>query len=117
MRIRQILWNLLHNAVKFTPRGGRIELNAATGADGVDVTVRDSGVGIDPKDLPHVFERFRQADGGTTRSYRGMGIGLALVKAFAELHGGTVSVESQPGRGTIFRVHIPRPAPPEETKK
>jgi signal transduction histidine kinase/HAMP domain-containing protein len=113
MRMRQVLWNLVHNAVKFTPRGGRIEVKAAAEDGGVSFAVSDSGVGIDPKDLPFIFERFRQADGSTTRAYRGMGIGLALVKAFVELHGGTVTAESQPGRGTTFRVNIPKPAASE----
>src|SRR5262249_54865090 len=78
MRMRQVLWNLVHNAVKFTNRGGRIEVVAEDGASAVTFTVSDNGVGIDPKDLPFIFERFRQADGSTTRAYRGMGIGLAL---------------------------------------
>ncbi len=114
MRMRQVLWNLVHNAVKFTPRGGRIEVSAAPVPGGVSFAVSDDGPGIDPKDLPHIFERFRQADGSTTRAYRGMGIGLALVKAFVELHGGTVTAESRPGRGTTFRVHIPKPAAEEK---
>ena len=113
VRVRQVLWNLLHNAVKFTPRGGRISLSARPGETGVDFVVRDTGVGVDPKDLPHIFERFRQGDGSSTRAYRGMGIGLSLVKAFVELHGGTVAAESQPGRGTAFRVHLPKLSPPE----
>ena len=108
VRVRQVLWNLLHNAVKFTPRGGQIELLARTTGSGVELTVSDTGVGVDPKDLPYIFERFRQADGGTTRAYRGMGIGLSLVKAFVELHGGTVTAESQPGHGTTFRVSLPK---------
>jgi signal transduction histidine kinase/HAMP domain-containing protein len=116
VRMRQVLWNLLHNAVKFTPRGGRIELSARADEGGAVLEVRDTGVGVDPKDLPYVFERFRQADGSATRAYRGMGIGLSLVKAFVELHGGTVTAESQPGRGTTFRVRIPRPATPEKTR-
>ncbi|MFI5180847.1 MAG: ATP-binding protein [Thermoanaerobaculia bacterium] len=114
VRMRQVLWNLLHNAVKFTPRGGRIDLSARAGEDGVDLVVKDTGAGIEPTDLPHVFDRFRQGDGKTERVSRGMGIGLSLVKAFVEMHGGTVRAESQLGRGAIFRVHIPKlpvPAP------
>ncbi|HUM01300.1 MAG TPA: GAF domain-containing sensor histidine kinase [Thermoanaerobaculia bacterium] len=114
VRVRQVLWNLLHNAVKFTPRGGRIALEARAGEAGVEFVVRDTGVGVDPKDLPYIFERFRQGDGSATRAYRGMGIGLSLVKAFVELHGGTVAAESQPGRGTTFRVHLPKLPPPDE---
>ena len=113
VRVRQVLWNLLHNAVKFTPRGGRISVTARAGEAGVDFVVRDTGVGVDPKDLPHIFERFRQGDGSSTRAYRGMGIGLSLVKAFVELHGGTVAAESLPGGGTTFRVHLPKLPPPE----
>ena len=113
VRLRQVLWNLVHNSVKFTPRGGKIEVEASVDDAGARFAVKDSGVGIDAKDLPFIFERFRQADGGTTRAFRGMGIGLALVKAFVELHGGTVQVESTPGRGTTMTVRIPRPpAPP-----
>jgi signal transduction histidine kinase len=71
------------------------------------------GVGIDAKDLPLIFERFRQIDGSSTRAYRGMGIGLALAKAFVELHGGTIQVDSQPGLGTTFRIRLPRIASTE----
>ena len=108
MRMRQVLWNLVHNAVKFTPKGGRIRVEASADAVGVAFSVVDNGVGVDAKDLPFIFERFRQVDGSATRAYRGMGIGLALAKAYVELHGGTISVESQPGKGTAFHVRIPR---------
>ena len=115
VRMRQVLWNLLHNAVKFTPRGGRIELAARAGEEGVNFEVKDTGAGIDPNDLPYIFERYRQSDTKSERTYRGMGIGLSLVKAFVEMHGGTVTVESQPGRGTTFHVHIPKLPPPAPT--
>lgn len=108
LRIRQVLWNLVHNAVKFTPKGGEIRVEAGADERGVSFSIADNGVGIDAKDLPLIFERFRQLDGSTTRAYRGMGIGLALAKAFVELHGGTLQVDSQPGRGTTFRVRLPR---------
>ena len=108
MRMRQVLWNLVHNAVKFTPKGGRIRVAASADDGGVAFSVVDNGVGVDAKDLPFIFERFRQADGSATRAYRGMGIGLALAKAYVELHGGTITVESQPGKGTAFHVRIPR---------
>ena len=108
MRMRQVLWNLVHNAVKFTPKGGRIRVEASADAAGATFSVVDNGVGVDAKDLPFIFERFRQVDGSATRAYRGMGIGLALAKAYVELHGGTITVESQPGKGTAFRVRIPR---------
>jgi signal transduction histidine kinase len=107
-RIRQVLWNLVHNAVKFTPRGGSIDVFAGRGEDrDVVFRVADTGVGVDPKDLPYIFDRFRQGDGSTTRAYRGTGIGLALAKAFVELHGGTITVESAPGKGAIFSIRIP----------
>jgi signal transduction histidine kinase/HAMP domain-containing protein len=111
IRMRQVLWNLVHNAVKFTARGGRIEVGATVDDAGVSFSVADTGVGIDRKDLPFIFERFRQADGSNTRAYRGMGIGLALAKAYVELHGGSIRVESQPGRGTLFRIRIPKISP------
>jgi signal transduction histidine kinase/HAMP domain-containing protein len=110
MRMRQVLWNLVHNAVKFTPKGGRIRVEASADDSGVAFSVVDNGVGVEAKDLPFIFERFRQVDGSSTRAYRGMGIGLALAKAYVELHGGTIAVESQPGKGTAFRVRIPRTA-------
>ena len=112
MRMRQVLWNLVHNAVKFTPKGGRILVEASADAAGTSFSVVDNGVGVDAKDLPFIFERFRQVDGSATRAYRGMGIGLALAKAYVELHGGAIAVESQAGKGTAFRVRIPRTAPP-----
>ncbi|MDL2718921.1 MAG: GAF domain-containing sensor histidine kinase, partial [Acidobacteriota bacterium] len=108
LRIRQVLWNLVHNAVKFTPKGGEIRVEAEADDRGISFSISDNGVGIDAKDLSLIFERFRQVDGSSTRAYRGMGIGLALAKAFVELHGGTIQVDSQPGRGTTFRVRLPR---------
>lgn len=108
MRMRQVLWNLVHNAVKFTPKGGTIRVEASADDRGATFSVADDGVGVDAKDLPFIFERFRQVDGSSTRAYRGMGIGLALAKAYVELHGGTITVESHPGKGTAFRVRIPR---------
>jgi len=108
LRIRQVLWNLVHNAVKFTPKGGEIRVEAEADDREISFSIADNGVGIDAKDLPLIFERFRQIDGSATRAYRGMGIGLALAKAFVELHGGTIQVDSQPGRGTTFRVRLPR---------
>jgi signal transduction histidine kinase/HAMP domain-containing protein len=108
IRLRQVLWNLVQNAVKFTPKGGEIRVEASADESGVTVVVADNGVGIDAKDLPLIFERFRQIDGSATRAYRGMGIGLALAKAYVELHGGSIEVDSRLGHGTTFRIRLPR---------
>ena len=93
-RLRQVFWNLLNNAVKFTPAGGRIEVLERETPHGVNIEVRDSGIGISSAFLPFVFERFRQADSTSTRSHSGLGIGLALVRHVVELHGGSVSAAS-----------------------
>jgi signal transduction histidine kinase len=111
-RLRQVVSNLLSNAVKFTPTGGAVTaaLDSAPGA--IELVVRDTGEGISPEFLPHVFERFRQADSTTTRRYGGLGIGLALVRHLVEMHGGSVRAESEgPGRGSAFRVRLPALAP------
>ena len=111
-RLQQVMANLLSNAVRFTPEGGRIEVSiSADGGDAVDVRVKDSGVGIAPDFLPHVFERFRQADSSTTRAYGGLGLGLAIARHIVELHGGTIRAESVgPGFGATFVVRLPRHA-------
>ena len=107
-RLQQVLWNLLNNAIKFTPAGGRVELTLSRSGGDVEITVRDSGIGIHPSFLPFAFDRFRQADSSTTRSYGGLGIGLSIVKTFVEMHGGTVRAASDgPGRGATFVVRIP----------
>jgi signal transduction histidine kinase len=109
-RLQQIVWNLLSNAIKFTPAGGRVEvdLERPEGGDVVDLVVRDTGIGIAPEFLPHVFERFRQADSGARRRHGGLGLGLAIVRHLVELHGGTVTAESEgEGRGATFRVRLP----------
>jgi CheY-like chemotaxis protein len=108
-RLRQIFWNLLSNAVKFTPEGGQIHIGLRADHDSVSVTVRDSGVGMAPAFVPHVFEAFRQADIGSSRRYGGLGLGLAICKQLAELHGGSISAASDgPGRGATFTVRLPR---------
>jgi CheY-like chemotaxis protein len=107
-RIRQVLWNVLSNAVKFTPAGGSIDVTLAEHDGSYSVAVTDTGIGISPVFLPHVFERFRQADGSTTREYSGLGLGLAIVKELTELHGGTVSAASPgQGQGATFTVTLP----------
>ena len=93
-RLQQVMWNLLSNAVKFTPEGGRIAMNAAAEPGRVRLQVTDTGIGIEPAFLPHVFDRFRQADSGPTRAYGGLGLGLAIVHDLVRLHGGTVEVSS-----------------------
>jgi PAS domain S-box-containing protein len=114
-RIQQVAWNLLANAVKFTPPGGTIELRLARDGSQLEITVSDTGEGISPQFLPHVFERFRQADASTTRRHGGLGIGLSLVKHLVELHGGTVEARSPgPGRGASFIVSLPAIAPRQD---
>ena len=110
-RLQQIVWNLLSNAVKFTPRQGVVRLRLKR-ADGWDqLIVEDSGKGIEPAFLPHVFAPFRQADASTTRDHGGLGLGLAIVRQLVELHGGSVRAESEgPGTGSRFTVMLPVPA-------
>lgn len=109
-RMRQLALNLIENAVKYTPRGGQVSVELA-GDDGrVVFTVADTGIGIAPGDLPHVFDRFWRADSARTRTSQraGTGLGLAICKWIAEAHGGTIDVQSRPGRGTTFTVGLPR---------
>jgi PAS domain S-box-containing protein len=107
-RLQQILWNLLANAVKFTPSGGSIRVAVRQIDSRVQIVVSDSGVGIAPEFLPHIFDRFTQADGSTTRQHGGLGLGLAIVRHLVELHGGEVSAESAgEGRGATFTVTLP----------
>jgi signal transduction histidine kinase len=111
-RLQQVVWNLLSNAIKFTPKGGRVEVKIEQPSASVLITVSDTGAGIGPEFLPHVFERFRQADMSTTREHGGLGIGLAIVRHLVELHGGTVKAESKgPGLGSTFTVTIPPESP------
>jgi PAS domain S-box-containing protein len=107
-RLQQVVWNLLSNAIKFTPKGGRIHLAVRRVDSSLRVTVSDTGRGIAAEFLPHVFERFRQADGATTRAYGGLGLGLAISRHIVELHGGSIHVESKgEGLGTMFTVVLP----------
>ena len=107
-RLQQVVWNLLSNAVKFTPRGGRVQVRLERVNSHIEIVVSDTGVGIKPEFLPHVFERFRQAEGGTTRKTGGLGLGLAIVRHMVELHGGTVEATSPgEGAGSTFRIALP----------
>ena len=116
-RLEQIIWNLLSNAVKFTPAGGRVSVRAFACGGEATISVTDTGRGMRPEFIPHVFERFRQEDGATTRKAGGLGLGLAIVKRLVELHGGTISASSQGlGKGSVFTVRLPMrsPRPPSQ---
>jgi signal transduction histidine kinase/ActR/RegA family two-component response regulator len=106
-RLQQVVWNLLSNAVKFTPAGGAIRVRVTRDERHVEVSVADTGAGISPEFLPHVFDRFRQADQTSTRVHGGLGLGLSIVKHLIELHGGTVAASSDgPGQGACFTVRL-----------
>jgi PAS domain S-box-containing protein len=107
-RLQQVIWNLLTNAIKFTPGGGRILVRLDSVDSHVEIQVEDSGIGISREFLPHIFDRFRQGDPGTNRQHGGMGLGLSIVRQLVELHGGTVRAESEgEGKGTTFIVRLP----------
>ena len=107
-RLQQVIWNVVANAIKFTPEGGRIDVFIEPSTDFMEVRVVDTGQGISPEFLPHVFERFRQADGATTRRHTGLGLGLAIVRQLVELHGGTVDAASEGvGLGTTITIRLP----------
>lgn len=108
-RLHQVLWNLLSNAIKFTPSGGRVTMRAQRLTGTVAVSVQDTGIGIAESDLPYVFQRFWQANTGTSREFGGLGIGLALARHLVELHGGAISaVSGGPGQGSVFTVALPQ---------
>jgi PAS domain S-box-containing protein len=107
-RLQQVVWNLVQNAIKFTPSGGRIDVMVGSNGEQVEIEVSDTGHGIAPEFLPFVFDRFRQADGSSTRAHGGLGLGLAIVRHIVELHAGTVDVESPGyGQGARFTVRLP----------
>jgi signal transduction histidine kinase/ActR/RegA family two-component response regulator len=107
-RLQQVVWNLLTNAIKFTPEEGEVLVKLESANSRVEITVQDSGIGIPAEFLPHIFDRFRQADPGTNRIHGGMGLGLSIVRQLVELHGGTVKAESEgEGKGTTFTVSLP----------
>jgi CheY-like chemotaxis protein/two-component sensor histidine kinase len=107
-RLQQVAWNLISNAIKFSEAGDQVEVRLATEDDDAVLTVRDTGAGIDPSFLPHVFERFRQETSDVTREHAGLGLGLSLVRHLAELHGGTVTAESGgKSQGATFTVRLP----------
>jgi PAS domain S-box-containing protein len=117
VRLQQIVWNLLNNAVKFTPHGGRIELAAQCMGRWLQIRVSDNGVGIAPQFLPHIFDRFRQADSSSTRAHGGLGLGLSIVRHLVERHGGNVRAESDgDGQGSTFIVELPLMSVPEASR-
>lgn len=107
-RLQQVVWNLLSNAIKFTPRGGIVQVRLAGITSHVEVAVKDTGQGIRPDFLPHVFEKFRQADATTTRKHGGLGLGLSIAKSLVEMHGGAIRADSAgEGRGSTFTITLP----------
>jgi CheY-like chemotaxis protein len=108
VRLQQVVWNLLSNAIKFTPRGGHVQIRSERVNSHLEITVSDTGQGIASDFLPHVFDRFRQADQKTSRHHGGMGLGLAIVRHLVEMHGGTVRAQSEgENRGSTFTVMLP----------
>jgi len=106
-RLQQVVWNLVSNAIKFTPQGGKVEVRLTKTSSHAEIQVIDTGIGISPDFLPYVFDRFRQEDSTTTRSYGGLGLGLAIVRHLIELHGGSVHVDSEgEGQGATFTVKL-----------
>ncbi|HET6850778.1 MAG TPA: hybrid sensor histidine kinase/response regulator, partial [Pyrinomonadaceae bacterium] len=110
-RLQQVVWNLLSNASKFTPAGGVVGVRVSQDDNYAEIEVSDTGPGIAAEFLPHVFERFRQADGSTTRTHGGLGLGLAIVRHLVELHGGVIAAENlTSGSGAVFTVKLPLPS-------
>jgi signal transduction histidine kinase/ActR/RegA family two-component response regulator len=117
-RLQQVVWNLLSNAIKFTPSGGRLEVIVSRAGRNLQIRISDSGQGISPEFLPFIFERFRQADGTTTRQHGGLGLGLAIVRHLIELHGGTIEAESAgEGQGATFTIKLPLAPPTQRSQE
>jgi len=118
-RLQQVFWNLLSNAIKFTPKGGRVQVLLKRVDSNVEISIIDTGEGISPKFLPHVFNRFEQADASITRRHSGLGLGLAIVKYLVELHGGGIRAKSDGvGKGATFIVSLPvHPLPLESERE
>ncbi|HXI29179.1 MAG TPA: HAMP domain-containing sensor histidine kinase [Vicinamibacterales bacterium] len=111
-RLQQVVWNVLSNAVKFTPSGGRVMVDVSANDGHAELTITDTGVGIPQTFLPYVFDRFRQADGSFTRQHGGLGLGLAIARHLVELHGGSIEASSEgEGTGSTFVIRLPRAAP------
>jgi PAS domain S-box-containing protein len=112
-RLQQVLWNLVHNAVKFTPKGGLVQIHVHRSDGELQIQVQDNGQGINPSFLPHVFERFRQEDSSTTRNASGLGLGLSIAKQIVELHGGVITAFSDgENKGSTFTIRVPSPPVP-----
>jgi CheY-like chemotaxis protein len=112
-RLQQIVWNLLWNAIKFTPEGGSVIVRLTKAGSNVEITVSDTGLGISKEFLPHLFERFQQASPSITRRFGGLGLGLSIVKYLVDMHGGTVSAKSEgEGKGATFTVVLPAAGDP-----
>jgi two-component system OmpR family sensor kinase len=108
-RLKQLLLILIDNALKYTPAGGQVTIGLRHSETGAELLVRDTGVGIAPEDVPHVFERFYRADPGRSRDPGGTGLGLPIAQWIVEQHGGKIALESQPGHGTLVSVLLPLP--------
>lgn len=106
-RIEQVILNIVSNAVRYTPEGGRIVISAKKAEDKVDIKVEDNGIGVPEEDLPHIFERFYRVDKARSRSMGGTGLGLAISREIVVRHGGTITIQSQLGRGTAVTVTLP----------
>jgi PAS domain S-box-containing protein len=117
-RLQQIVWNLLSNAIKFAPADGQVQVRLRKEGDECELVVEDNGPGIQPEFLPYVFERFRQADSSTTRSHKGLGLGLAIVRSLVEMHGGRIAASNKSApdaTGAVFTIRLPREAAPAST--